>query len=120
MKSKSEAHESLSLMFQRDAVPPLMIVDGLKDQVEVNFSRKCKEYGCYLKLTGPYYPWQNAAEGGIKELKRGCGLNRLKASSPKRLWDDCVELESCVSSHIAHNIYFLHGKTPKTIMSGET
>ena len=45
MKSKSEAHESSSILFQRDAVPPLMIVDGLKDQVEGNFALKCKESG---------------------------------------------------------------------------
>ena len=46
MKRKSEAHEYLPLMFQRDGVPPRMIVDGSKEQVEGDFARECKEYGC--------------------------------------------------------------------------
>ena len=44
----------------------------------------------------------------------------LKSRSPKRLWDDCVELASYVCSHTAHNIYCLNGETPENIMSGET
>ena len=56
MKRKSESHEALSLMFHRDDVPPSMAVDVLKEQVEGDFSRKCKEDGCYLKQTDPYSP----------------------------------------------------------------
>ena len=41
-KTKSEARASLSLMVQRDGVPPWMIVDGSKYQVGGDFSRKCK------------------------------------------------------------------------------
>ena len=33
MKKKVEAHEALSIMFQRDGVPPQMIVDGSKEQM---------------------------------------------------------------------------------------
>ena len=66
------------------------------------------------------FPWQKAAEGGIKELKRGAGRNMLKAGSPKRLWGYFVELEAYVRSNTAHNIYCLNGETPETIMSGET
>ena len=42
MKGKYGAHEALYLMFQRDWVPPLMIVDGSKEQVKGDFERKCK------------------------------------------------------------------------------
>ena len=82
-----------------------MIFDGLKDQAEGYFSRKCKEYGCYLKQTELYYPRQNATEGSIKYTKRGAGRKMLKNRSPKRLWEDCVELESYILYHTAHNIY---------------
>ena len=44
----------------------------------------------------------------------------LKARSPKRLWYDCVELESYICSHKAHNICYFNGETPETIMSGDT
>ena len=43
MKSKSEAYGALSLIFLIDDVPPQIIVDGPKDQVETDFSRKCKD-----------------------------------------------------------------------------
>ena len=32
MKKKSEAHETLSLMFKHDVVPPRMIVEKSKEQ----------------------------------------------------------------------------------------
>ena len=51
-----------------DGVLPQIIVDGSKDQVEVDFACKCKEYGGYLKQTELYFLWQNSAEGGITEL----------------------------------------------------
>ena len=46
MKKKSEAHEGLSLQFQRDGMPLACIVDRSKEQVEGDFRRKCKEASC--------------------------------------------------------------------------
>ena len=43
MTSKGEAHESLSLLFHRDGVPPMMIFDGSKEQTLGNFKRKLRE-----------------------------------------------------------------------------
>ena len=97
-----------------------MIVDGSKEQVECDFARKCKKAGCYLEQSKPCSPWENSDEGGIEDLKRGDGCNMLKSGSPKRLWDDCVEIELYVRLHTAHNIYCLNGETPETIASGET
>jgi hypothetical protein len=33
MKKEKESHESISLLFQRDRVPNVMVVDGAKAQV---------------------------------------------------------------------------------------
>ena len=93
---------------------------ALKYQVGGNFAHNCKEAGCYLKQTDPCYPWQNSDEGGIKNLKRGAGCKMFQTRSTKRLWDDCVELEACVCSHTAQDIYCLNVDTPETIMSDET
>ena len=46
---KGYAHEALSLLFQRDGVPPKMIVDGLKEQTLGDFKRKVEEDGCHLR-----------------------------------------------------------------------
>jgi hypothetical protein len=40
MTCKGEAHETLSLLFHRDGVPPAMVLDGSKEQVLGNFKRK--------------------------------------------------------------------------------
>ena len=48
---------------------------------------------CLVKQTEPYPPWQNAAEGTITELKKGAGRKMIKSNLPKKLWDDCLELE---------------------------
>jgi hypothetical protein len=40
MKRKGEAHETLSLLFHYDGVPPVMILDGSKEQTLGDFRRK--------------------------------------------------------------------------------
>ena len=37
MARKGEAHEALSLLFHRDGVPPVMVVDGSKEQTSTEF-----------------------------------------------------------------------------------
>ena len=39
MTRKGEAHETLSLLFHCDCVPPTMVLDGLKEQTKGNFKR---------------------------------------------------------------------------------
>ena len=48
-----------------------MVLDGSKEQVLGDFKRKLCEADCHLRQTEPYSPWQQAAEGCIRELKRG-------------------------------------------------
>ena len=43
MKKKSEAHKTLSLLSERDGVPPKMIMDGSIEQTEAGFKKKPKE-----------------------------------------------------------------------------
>jgi hypothetical protein len=42
MTKKSETHETLSLMFHRDGVPPTMILDDSKEQTLGHFRRKLR------------------------------------------------------------------------------
>ena len=44
----------------------------------------------------------------------------IKSNSPKRLWDDCIELEMDIRSCTANNVFELKGKVPRTVMKGET
>ena len=53
-------------------------------------------------------------------MKKGSGRKLIKSGAQKRLWDDCLELESYIMSNTAHGIYKLDGEVPETIMSGKT
>jgi hypothetical protein len=68
MKRKGDAHETLSLVFQRDGMPLTMVTDDSKEQTKGKFRRKLKEADCHPRVTEPYSPWQQAAEGCIREL----------------------------------------------------
>ena len=94
MRNKSDAHEGLSLMAQRDGVPFAIIMDSSKEQTLGPFWRKAKEMNCHIIQMEPHSPWQNAAELVIRELKRSSGQKALRKRSPATLWDHCIELES--------------------------
>ena len=74
-----------------------------------------------MKQSEPYSPWQNAAEGTIRDLKKSAGRKMIKTISPKKLWDDCIELEMEVRSCTANNVFELKGEVkPRTVMKDET
>jgi hypothetical protein len=58
MTRKGEAHETLSLLFHRDGVPPTMIFDSSKEQCKGDFKRKLRKADCHARQTEPYSPWQ--------------------------------------------------------------
>ena len=120
MQSKRDAHESVSLLFQRDGVPPKMVADGSKEQMLGKFKKKCGEADCHLTQTEPHSPWMNNAEGCIRELKKGSSRKMIKTGTPKRLWDYALETEALIRSHTAHDTFMLNGEVPETVMKGHT
>ena len=107
MKLKSEAHESLSMLFKRDDVPPNIVVDNSKEKSLGKFSRKCLESDCHLVNTEPYSPWMMDSKGCIKHLNLGSSQKMLKSVSPKRPWDHSIELEAFIHSKTALDIYVI-------------
>ena len=95
-------------------------MDGSKEQTLGKFCWKLVDAHCQLKQTDPYSPWQNAAKGENKELKKGSGHKMLAIGAPRWLWEDCLELEAYIGSHSVHSVYCLDGEVPKTYMTGET
>ena len=69
MRLKSEAYETLSMLFKCDGVLPKIVVDNSKDQSLGKFASKCREAYCRLVNTDPFYSWMMAEEGCIKHLK---------------------------------------------------
>ena len=64
MASRSEAHETLLLLFARDGVPLACICDNAKEMIKGKFYQKLKDAACELKQLEPHTPWSN-------ELKKG-------------------------------------------------
>ena len=48
MRLKKDAHETLSIIFKRDGVPPNIVVDNYKEQTLGKFANKCREDDCHL------------------------------------------------------------------------
>ena len=95
MAAESEAHHTLSKFFKDVGVPNLMVMDNAKAQTLGKFRTKMREANCPYRSIEPHSPWQNAAERAIRELKKATGRKLLSSNCPKRLWDDCMEFESC-------------------------
>ena len=71
MKNKGNAHETLSLFFKIDGVPPKMVMDGSKDQTLGSSRNKIQEADFHIAQMEPYSPCQLHAEGTIKYPKKG-------------------------------------------------
>jgi hypothetical protein len=99
---------------------PAMVTDGLKEQTLGDFRQRLREADCHPRVTKPYSPWQQAAEGCIREVKRGSSRKMISTGSPKPLWDHCLELEALVRSCTCNAIYMTAGQVPETIMTGST
>jgi hypothetical protein len=69
MAKEKDAHEALSLLFHRDGVPNIMVMDGAKAQIQGDLWWRLREAGFYIKHMEPHTPKSNAAEGSIRELK---------------------------------------------------
>ena len=71
MVSRSEAHETLSFLFTWDGVPTACICNNAKKMIQGKFYQRIKDVACQFKQLEPYTTLLNAAEGKIKELKKG-------------------------------------------------
>ncbi len=78
-------------MFQCEGVPPLMVMDSLKEQKLGKFCPKLQDASCEKRTKELYSPWQNAAEQEINVLKKGAGWKLLLTNMLRRLWDYCLE-----------------------------
>ena len=120
MKLKSDAHETLPLLFKRYGIPPEMIMDNSKEQLSSDFCKKLRESNFHQKTIKLHPPWITAGDINIHELKCSCSQKMIKTQSQKFLWDHCAELEARICSCTAHDYYLLDGEVPETVMKGHT
>ena len=118
MPKKSDAHHTLSRLLHDVGAPETMVMDGSKEQTQGEFRLKLRDAGVHVHQTEPYSPWSDRAELAIRELKRKCRRLMMATRSPKRLWDDCLELTADIMSHTVHENYDLEGETPQARLMG--
>jgi hypothetical protein len=120
LKKEKEAHADLSLIFHRDGVPNIIVIDGAKAQVEGGFRRKLRDADCHIKQTEPHIQSSSMGEGAVRELKKGVGRQMLRSGCPKQFWDDCIIREAYVRSHTSLDIYCLEGQVPERKFKGDS
>jgi hypothetical protein len=84
MKKEIESHEALSLLFHRDGVPNVMVMDGANAQVEGQFRRKLCDAGCYIKQAELHTQSSKIGEVGVREMKKGVGRQMIRSGCLKR------------------------------------
>jgi hypothetical protein len=120
LKKEANAGDALNEFVRTIGVPKELVSDGAKAETQGDFYKVIQEYRIKQRTTEPYSPWQNRAEGGIREIKRGIRRATHRAQSPKRLWDYCGEWVAAIRRLTAHDIPALDGRVPAEVVEGST
>ena len=109
MKLKSEVPESLLAFIHEVGIPSGIHSDDAKELTQGKFKSLCSDYGIPSTSAEPYSPWQNRAEGGIRELKRHVHRKMKARKVPTKLWDFCCKWSCDIKSKTAGNTFILEG-----------
>ena len=120
MRQKSDAPDTLTQLAHEKGVPTHFVMDGAKEQIQGEFRKRARSYGCHIRQTDTYSAWQNDAEDGIRALKQNGSRTMVATRTPKKLWDHCYEWQAKVLSHTARGFYKLHSQVPETNLTGQT
>jgi len=120
MKTKSEVANTLSTFIHDVGIPHKLRSDAAKEIMQGKFKQLCSDYSIPCSFTEPYSPWQNRAEGGIRELKRRVHRKMVQKRIPQRLWDFCCKWSCEIHNKTASNLYALEDRTPYEAVMGDT
>jgi len=95
MKAKSEAPDALTDFIHESGVLAWLVVDNAPEQNHARWNKIQREFQTLQTNTEPYSPWQNRAEGEIRELKKMIKRLTLRCNS-KRLWYFAGELAAAI------------------------
>jgi len=120
MKLKSHAHQTLSSFIHDVRIPSIIHSDDAKELMQGKYKDLCKDFHIPCSYTEPFSPWQNRAEGAIRELKRHTRRKMASDKVPERLWDFCAKWSTDIRNKTAGNRYALEGRTPYEVVHGHT
>jgi transposase len=76
---------ALDIFLGRYGIPEALASDNAKAYIHDELKKKAKEAGVFYKLTDPYSPWQNRAEGEIRKIKWPSGCWMVRSRSLRQL-----------------------------------
>jgi hypothetical protein len=120
MKTKSEVSDSLVQFIQDVGIPHAIHSDAAPELIQGRFRQLCKDYHIHPMCTEPYSPWQNRAEGGIRELKRMVHRKMTSKRVPVKLWDFCSKWVCEIKNKSASSLYAAEDRTLFAVTLGHT
>ena len=120
MKLKSEAGDALAEFIQNVGIPSALLIDEAKGLTLGKWRRIRLEYAIKQTQIEPHSPWQNRAEGAIRELKHHVQRLMNHQQTPHHLWDFCAVYVLEIRSLTANSLYSLHSRTPYELVTGNT
>jgi ribosomal protein L15 len=120
MAVRSEAGDTLQAFIHDVGIPHSLRSDDAPELMHGKFKQICKDYGINCGYTEPYSPWQNRAEGAVRELKRHVYRKMVSKRSPHRLWDFCCKWSCDVRNKTSGTIFALENRTPFEATLGQT
>ena len=101
-------------------IPAWLVVDNAPEQKHARWNKIQREFHIRQTNTEPYSPWQNHAEGEIRELKKMIKHLTLRCHSPKRVWCFAGELAAAIQRLTASDRPLLRGRVPHEVVHGDT
>lgn len=120
MKLKSEMPHNLTAFIHDVGIPNTIHSDNAPELMLGKFCALCHDNGIATTYTEPYSPWQNRAEGRIRELKRHVHHKMKINEVPSHLWDCRCKWPYNICNKTSGSPYHLEGRTPFEAVMGNT
>jgi hypothetical protein len=106
-KSGENIAFSLKKYFKNVGVPPMIICDATREQIQGDSLLLCNNAGCQIYNLEKGTPNSNRAERSIQMLKNETKSAMIKANSPIVFWDYCVKRRARIINLVArHHVIF--------------
>ena len=105
---------ALKKYFKTVGVPPMIICDAAREQIQGSSLTLCNEAGCMIYQLEKGTPAANRAERYIKMTKDETKKELIESDCPMVFWDYCLEIRVKTINSVARTSPHLQGQVPET------